>query len=105
MDIGNIKQRINVEGLEIIRRYPSDDALADYPREKLNRNIEAYKADGDLAWLIQECPAGGQNEDKPYMDIQVKDGNLIAGNWVGLDFFVNLKDGSVCPAKKGVRPW
>ncbi|MGI1679885.1 MAG: hypothetical protein K6L75_14175 [Cellvibrionaceae bacterium] len=105
MDASNIKQRIEIEGLEIVRRYPSDDVLSDYPREKLNRNIEAYKADGDLAWVIQECPAGGQNEDKAYMDIQVKDGQLIACNWIGLDFIVNLKTGSVSPAKKGVRPW
>ncbi|MFM5012888.1 hypothetical protein ACEUB2_09570 [Aeromonas veronii] len=105
MDIGNIKQRIETEGLEIIRRYPSDDVLADCPRGKLNRSVEAYKADGCLAWVIQECPAGAPSEDKPYMDIRVQDGQLIAGNWIGLDFIVNLENGGVSPAKKGVRPW
>lgn len=105
MDNGKIRQRIKIEGLEIIRRYPSDDTLANYPREKLNRNVEAYNTDGELAWVIQECPAGALNEDKAYMDIHIKDGQLIAGNWVGLDFIVNLETGSVSPAKKGVRPW
>ncbi|WP_066963234.1 hypothetical protein [Microbulbifer sp. Q7] len=105
MDSSNIEQRVEIQGLEIIRRYPSDDALSSYPREKLNRNIEAYKAGGELAWIIQECPAGGQSEDKAYMDIQIKDGQLIAGNWIGLDFVVNLETGNVSPAKRGVRPW
>ncbi|MFC3702869.1 hypothetical protein ACFOND_14635, partial [Reinekea marina] len=74
MEVAEIKQRIEIEGLEIIRRYPSDEALVDYPREKLNRNIEAHKADGSLVWIIQECPAGGATEDKAYMDMHVEDG-------------------------------
>ena len=105
MDSANIRQRINLQGLSIIRIYPSDNDLMNYPREKLNRNVAAYKENGELVWLIQECPVGGLDQDKAYMNIQVKDEQLIAGNWVGLDFVVDLKSGNVTPYKIGVRPW
>jgi hypothetical protein len=105
MDSANVRQRINHGGLHIVRTYPSDDELKNYPRDKLNKNVKAYDAKGELAWTIQECPVGGADQDKAYMDIQIKDGQLIAGNWVGLDFVVNLTNGNVSPYKKGVRPW
>lgn len=105
MDSSNIKQALIIDGLKIIRRYPSDEDLIGYPREKLNRNVEAYSESNELIWVIEECPAGGTNQDKAYMSIAVQDGRLIVGNWVGVDFVVNLKNGCVSPLKKGVRPW
>ena len=56
MNNNNIKQSLDFMGLKIIRRYPSDDDLMSYPRSKLNRNVEAYDQNGNLVWVIQECP-------------------------------------------------
>lgn len=99
------RQRISFEGLEIVRLYPSDEMLMEYPRIKLNRNVEAYSPSGELVWIIEECSVGGTDEDKPYMNIFIKNGQLIASNWIGLDFVVNLENGKIRPEKIGVRPW
>jgi hypothetical protein len=60
-----------------------------------NRNILAYSDTGLLIWQIEECPHGTQS-DKPYMAI-TKDraGNIIAANWNGVDYLVNMENGAV----------
>lgn len=100
-----IRQRLEVGGLIIVRVYPSDEVLNLYPQEGLNRNVYAYDSSGKLVWRIQEAPHGGAGEDKAYMDIRTDDGNLVAGNWIGIDYQVNLNDGVVLPLKQGARPW
>lgn len=105
MDEADIKQTLELGGLKIIRRYPSDKDLMSYPRAKLNRNIEAYDCNGNLAWVIQECPVGGEEQDKAYMNIWVENKKLLAGNWLGLDFIVNIDNGTVAAVNLGVRPW
>ncbi len=105
MKKNNIRQILEFEGLKIIRRYPSDEDLASYPTPLLNQNVEAYDQKGNFIWVIQECPVGNSIKDKPYMNIWIKGKNLIAGNWVGLDFIVNMQNGNVEPSKLGTRPW
>jgi len=105
MNNNNIQQSLEFMRLKIIRRYPSDEDLVSYPRSKLNRNVEAYDKKGNLVWVIQECPVGGAEQDKAYMNIWIESEKLLAGNWVGLDFIVNIENGNVSPAKLGVRPW
>jgi hypothetical protein len=100
-----IKQSVEVGKLTVVRVYPSDEVLNDYPQEKLNRNVYAYDASGSLVWQIQEAPHGGGGEDKAYMHIKIDSGKLIAGNWIGLDYLVNVTNGLVSQSRKGVRPW
>ncbi len=99
-----IRQKIELQGIVIIRVYPSDDELDDYPQEKLNRNVYAYKVTGELLWEIQEAPHGAER-DKPYMNIWLDGDKLIAGNWIGTEYFVDLSSGEVKQTKFGVRPW
>lgn len=61
----------------------------------LNRNVFGYSAAGESLWQIQESPHGTQN-DKPYTSLHINDNNqLIAGNWNGVDYSVNLENGTV----------
>jgi hypothetical protein len=100
-----IKQKIEFLGLVIIRLYPSDDQLDTYPKESFNRNVYAYDVSGNLVWQIQEAPHGGIDEDKAYMDIRISQDKLVAGNWTGTDYQVNLVDGTVASFDRDVRPW
>ncbi len=101
----SIKQCVKVGGMTVVRVYPSDKMLNDYPQDKLNRNVYAYDVSGELVWQIQEAPHGGSGEDKAYMDIKVDGDKLVAGNWIGVDYFVNIANGIVSQAQKDIRPW
>jgi len=105
MDESDIRQTLEINGLKIIRRYPSDEDIDSYLQVQLNRNIEAYDGTGKLIWMIEECPVGGDGVDKAYMNIWIENDKLIAGNWIGLNFIVNLENGTVKPANPGSRLW
>ena len=105
MDSSCVKQIVEVGDLRIVRKYPPDSELSNFPQNKLNRNIEAYDQDDNLVWVIDEAPDGGDNLDKAYMKIWLEDGKLIAGNWIGIDYLVNLDNGAVSPIKANKRPW
>lgn len=60
-----------------------------------NRNVFAFTAQGDLLWQIEESPHGTE-EDKPYVGIFLsQDGSLIAANWIGVDYLVNVQSGRI----------
>jgi hypothetical protein len=60
-----------------------------------NRNIFAFTAHGNLLWQIEESPHGTE-KDKPYTRIFLNnDGLLVAANWIGVDYLVNVKNGSI----------
>lgn len=100
-----LKQTLELGDLTIVRVYPSNDELNSYPHNDFNRNVYAYNSSGELVWQIQEAPHGGVGEDKAYMIVKIDKGKLVAGNWIGVDYEVNLEDGTVVPLRKNVRPW
>lgn len=60
-----------------------------------NRNVFAYTKQGLLVWEIEESPHGTEL-DKPFVGIRKGEpGELIAANWNGVDYSVNLKSGSI----------
>jgi hypothetical protein len=65
----------------------------------------AYDQDGNLVWVIEEAPHGGEDQDKTYMNLSLEKGKLIAGNFIGIDYFVNEDTGTVSPVKTSIRPW
>lgn len=61
-----------------------------------NRNVFAVSMHGEVLWQIEESPHGTQ-ADQPYMDVYCdQNGELIAGNWNGISYSVNLTNGTVC---------
>lgn len=64
-------------------------------KKKFNRNIYAFTLGGELAWQIEEAPHGG-DISKPFMNLWLsQDGQLIAGNWIGVDYKVYLQNGGI----------
>lgn len=63
--------------------------------EIFNRNIFAVSNHGEIVWQIAESPHGTQT-DKPYTSVYIGDGGeLMAGNWNGVDYVVAAEDGSI----------
>jgi outer membrane protein assembly factor BamB len=82
----------------------SYDAIPSNNEEILNRNIYAFNMDGTLKWQIQAVQ-GGTEREKPFLSIKVIEGKLIAYNWLGMDYIVDLNDGSLHMHGQPRRPW
>ena len=81
-----------------------DDGLGrDYRDDSLDRNIYAFTENGEQVWQVQQCPHGGESP-KPYMTISLENKQLIAYNWIGVSYSIDLEIGSVTPYGSG-RPW
>jgi len=59
-----------------------------------NRNVVAVTEMGTRRWTIPEAPHGPQ-EDNPYMDIYIQDGELWAGAWLGMAYRVDVDTGEL----------
>lgn len=79
---------VSHEGLVIVMLEPPFGTV-------FNRNVVAFTEAGLPAWQIEESPHGTE-PDKPYVGISVSDdGELVASNWNGVDYRVDLQDGKV----------
>ena len=68
------------------------------PGQLFNRNVFALEADGRQVWQIAESPHGTE-ADKPFMDLRVNDaGELLAGNWNGVQYRVHPDTGALTVA-------
>lgn len=70
----------------------------------LNRNVYAFDSNGHFIWQIAEVP-GANNQACPYGSITVKEGKLYTYNLTGMDYLVNLNDGSISFFGPPRRPW
>ena len=62
---------------------------------KFNKNVFALTRDGCVLWQICESPHGG-DINKPFMKISISSsGELIAENWIGVNYKVDLNSGSL----------
>ncbi|MFW3165845.1 hypothetical protein WBQ28_15260 [Pseudomonas syringae pv. syringae] len=63
--------------------------------EVFNRNVFGIAKSGELLWQIEESPHGTQ-DDKPFIDIAVnRDNKLVAGNWNGVAYHVDIGSGKI----------
>ncbi len=64
-------------------------------KELFNSNVYRFTLSGDCLWQIEPSSHGTQ-ENKPYVSIHTSSHNsLVASNWNGVDYIVNIEDGSV----------
>lgn len=97
-----VKQKLSLESTIIVRLdHGKSISRGD---QTLDRNVYMIDEDGEVVWQIEACPV--DESPKPYMNIEMVDGELKAGNWVGVDLIVDIKSGLVAPdPKKMGRPW
>lgn len=63
--------------------------------EQMNENVLCFDSAGDLIWRIDPSMENGR-EMFPYVYINVCDGGaVVAYNWIGMDYSVDLDDGTV----------
>lgn len=97
----SIKQSIDIENLLVVRVDMS--GTIKHGDIKLDRNVYAFNQDGKQVWQIEAAPI--KQSPKPYVNLSIKNNELIAENWVGTELSVNLKNGVVAPYDIGQRPW
>lgn len=76
---------------------------------KLERTVFCVNEHGEILWQIEEYPFRGR-DPAPYTNIWLNESNeLMAGNWRGYDFKVDLSNGKVTvdppDANLKFRPW
>ena len=82
-----IAQTLEHEGCVIV--------LFHIPEGKVeNRNICCVDEAGKILWEIEESPHGTQS-DKPFMGVYFDKEKLIASNWNGVDYLVDLDTGKI----------
>lgn len=97
-----IKQQIDIGQISIIRL--KNNGGSERGDSSTDRNVFAFNSQGEKLWQIQECPVG--DSPKPYMHIKMRDRELIAGNWIGVDLIVSIDSGEVKPDPQRMgRPW
>lgn len=65
-------------------------------KEIFNSNIYRFTLSGDCLWQIESSPHGTE-DNKPYVSIYTSSSHdsLVVSNWNGVDYIVNIEDGSV----------
>ncbi len=72
--------------------------LESAPGQLFNRNVFAFDADARQLWQIAESPHGTE-ADKPFTTLRVsQQGELLAGNWNGVEYRVDAKTGALAVA-------
>lgn len=64
------------------------------PKTIYNENVLAYGSDGEVVWQLLASKYGG-TDDNPYVNIErLEPGFILATDWNGIQYRVNIKDGS-----------
>ena len=82
---------VEFDGLTVVR--------LDVPTGEVNnRNVVGIDEKGTERWRIPESPHG-PTEDNPYMDLNMRDGELWAGNWNGWTYRIDPETGELLEHK------
>lgn len=83
-----VVQQVPLGALLVLRVEPA-------PGQLFNRNVFAFDGEARQIWQIAESPHGTE-ADKPFMDLRVSpEGELIAGNWNGVEYRVHPETGAL----------
>lgn len=88
---------LEVNNLIIVNFYPyTKEEDQELISEDINmeRNIWAFDLNGNLVWKISE-PTGKVYNQNPYTSVYLRDGKVLAGNWSGADYIVDITNGNV----------
>jgi len=99
----NIKDVLVTGNLTIVRL--DDGQTHGQGDRSMNRNVLALDQEANVVWKIQEAPHGGDEWPKPYTHLAMQGTKLVASNWIGVDYVVDLTTGNVDTGKSGGRPW
>jgi len=70
---------------------------------KCNRNIIGENTHGGMVWQVEDvCPSS----DAPFVTIRPFDNEkIIAYNWLGMDYYIDIQTGKLSFVNKNRRPW
>ncbi|WP_156033929.1 hypothetical protein [Aeromonas jandaei] len=83
-----VAEAITIGEIVVVRLEPAVGELC-------NANIYGFTVNGCFKWKVEESPHGTE-PDKPFTSIYISpNGQLIAGNWNGIDYSVDVKSGAI----------
>jgi hypothetical protein len=70
---------------------------------KFNRNITAENEQGKIIWQVEDmCPLF----DAPFTSIRLfNNEKVIAYNWIGVEYYIDIQTGKTELVNKNARPW
>ncbi|MDV6237880.1 hypothetical protein CH379_019820 [Leptospira ellisii] len=88
-----IQKMIKLENGDRIILYNSEKIKGKVSVEEQNRNICRIDKDDNVLWRIKSYVH--ENWGIPFIKMKLRDKRLIAFNWAGGEYEVNLNDGSI----------
>lgn len=83
-----VAEAITIGEIVVVRIEPAVGELC-------NANIYGFTINGYFKWKVEESPHGTE-PDKQFTSIYISpNGKLIAGNWNGIDYAVDVKSGAI----------
>lgn len=68
-------------------------------KSKCNRNIAGENKHGKVIWQVEDI-------NSPFIDIRpFNKEKIIAYNWIGMDYYIDIQTGKLDLVNKNVRPW
>ncbi|MWV40751.1 hypothetical protein [Natrialba sp. INN-245] len=92
----NILSVLIVEDVIVVLQNPPTNA------DDEERNIVAFNKNGNKLWTV-ESPSSGYRSPKTYTHIQHTDDGLIANNWNGYKYIVDVDSGDTTKYKKFMK--
>ncbi len=92
--IKNIKKKIDVSlNKLIILLAVTDDK--DVSIDELNKNIYCVNSDYEIIWQVKHEVEPGFFEEDPFININFDGKNLVARDFSGFDFLIDLQNGEI----------
>lgn len=92
----DVKDIVVVDDVVVVLQEPPADA------DDVERNIVAFDTHGTQLWTVQQA-SRGHPTPRTYTYIRYENGELIANNWNGYKYTVDIEDGSITKYKKYMK--
>jgi len=98
LDIKSLEVKTELDcGAVVIKLYEVPIGLA------FNRNITGENKQGEVIWQVEDV---WPSSCALFMNIKPFDNErIIAYNWVGMDYYIDIPTGTLDPVNKNARPW
>jgi len=100
-------EEINVKNLEVKTELTCGCVIIKLYKEpfryKCNQNITGENEQGEVIWQVEDIDP---LSDSPFTSIRPFDKEkIIAYNWMGIDYYIDIQTGKLELVNKNARPW
>jgi hypothetical protein len=102
-------KEIDIKDLEIETELDCDSVIIQLYKvpykHRCNRNIVGENKKGEMIWQVEEVNPL-ETSDFPFLSIRpFNKEKIIAYNWLGMDYYIDIQTGKLDLVNKNARPW